>query len=195
MTRRRFIGFVGAALAPLLAMAARTPQPGADEGLRKFQQSIDEYVELRRRLEERLPPLEVSNDAQQIQRAAAARAAAISHARSHARTGELFNPAVSELFRARIRETLAARHGAAATLLREMGEDGERWQPAVVNGHFSWTTAAATPPCVLAVLPPLPAELQYRFVGPDLTLVDVDASLILDVIRDTLQTTPGAAAP
>ena len=71
-----------------------------------------------------------------------------------------------------------------------MNEDGERCRPAVVNGRFSWRTAAATPPYVLAVLPTLPGELQYRFVGPDLVLVDIAANFIIDVLPDALDVAP-----
>ena len=40
--------------------------------------------------------------------------------------------------------------------------------------------------CVIDVLPALPAALQYRFVGDDLFLIDVDAGLIVDILPDAL---------
>jgi len=36
------------------------------------------------------------------------------------------------------------------------------------------------------VLPALPPELQYRMVGRDLVLVDVHASLIVDILPQAL---------
>jgi hypothetical protein len=41
---------------------------------------------------------------------------------------------------------------------------------------------AAMPPSMLAALPVLPEELEYRIVGTDLVLRDIDAALILDFI-------------
>jgi hypothetical protein len=60
----------------------------------------------------------------------------------------------------------------------------------VVNGKFSWDNATPTPLCFLAVLPELPNFLQYRFVGRDLVLVDIEADLIVDVLPRALPFTP-----
>lgn len=40
--------------------------------------------------------------------------------------------------------------------------------------------------CVIEALPPLPAELQYRIVGDDLVLIDVHASLVVDILPRAL---------
>ena len=56
--------------------------------------------------------------------------------------------------------------------------------PLAVNGDMPWRFSSAVPACIVEALPPLPPELQYRFVGPDLVLVDVHASLIVDILRD-----------
>jgi hypothetical protein len=42
-------------------------------------------------------------------------------------------------------------------------------------------------PCVLAALPALPPELQYRIVGDALALIDVHAGLVVDVLPDALR--------
>jgi hypothetical protein len=39
---------------------------------------------------------------------------------------------------------------------------------------------------MLAGLPELPGELEYRFLGRDLLLVDVLANLVVDVLHDAL---------
>ena len=41
---------------------------------------------------------------------------------------------------------------------------------------------ATMPPSLLAALPQLPKELEYRIIGKYLVLRDVDAALILDFI-------------
>jgi hypothetical protein len=156
------------------------------DALERFQQSANEYVALRRQVERRLPPREITRDARKIHEATEARAAAIRRARPNARVGDIFTADVGDAFRTRIRRALDARGYVAGDLLRQMDEEGEGWEPPIVNGRFSWRTAIATPACVLAVLPALPEELQYRFVGSALVLVDIDANLIVDVLPDVL---------
>jgi hypothetical protein len=43
-----------------------------------------------------------------------------------------------------------------------------------------------TPAVILEALPPLPEELQYRFVGPTLVLLDVHADLVVDILPNAL---------
>ncbi len=45
---------------------------------------------------------------------------------------------------------------------------------------------ATMPPSLLAVLPRLPKELEYRIIGRFLVLRDVDAALIVDYIPDLI---------
>ena len=42
------------------------------------------------------------------------------------------------------------------------------------------------PWCVLRELPLIPDELQFRFVEHDLVLIDIDASLVVDVLPNAL---------
>jgi hypothetical protein len=44
----------------------------------------------------------------------------------------------------------------------------------------------AHPWSVFRALPPLPEELEYRFVGRDLVLIDVTANLVVDVLRKVI---------
>jgi hypothetical protein len=164
---------------------------GAEDGLRAFDRALHEYIALRTHVQRDVPPLRVSGDAVQIQNAVAARATAIRRARAGARRGDLFNADVSAIFRTRIRRIFAT-EDAIADLMREMDEDGAERHTPVVNGEFSWATAAATPPSVLAALPPLPDELQYRFVGRDLVLVDAEANVVLDILPGVLVVSPPA---
>jgi hypothetical protein len=45
---------------------------------------------------------------------------------------------------------------------------------------------ATMPPGLLKVLPALPKELEYRIIGRDLVLRDVDASLIIDYVPNVI---------
>jgi len=39
---------------------------------------------------------------------------------------------------------------------------------------------------VLAVLPPVPDDVEYRFVGRDLILRDAHANVVIDVLPDAV---------
>jgi hypothetical protein len=157
-------------------------------GPRPFRVSADEYVQLHRRVRATLPPLEVSPEPRRILKASDRLAAAIRVARRDAQAGEVFNPVVAASFRARINYALRDpdRRKRIVERLTEVEEDEDErppagWKPAV-NGTLDWFATGATPHGILEALPDLPDELQYRFVGLDLILLDVDANLIVDIL-------------
>lgn len=51
-----------------------------------------------------------------------------------------------------------------------------------LNDTFPWILGVAMFPCLIDALPALPSVLQYRIVGRDLVLIDVHASLIVDIL-------------
>lgn len=155
-----------------------------DEAVQQFQQAADEYVLMHRYLERHLPALTVTADAATLRQAIAAMAAAIRMARPDAQPGELFTPAVGDVLRYRIARSLQ-RQGLTPYDVRadQLADTGPVGAPALkVNGSFPWKLAAGMHPAVLQALPPLPPELQYRIVGNDLVLIDVHASLIVDIL-------------
>jgi hypothetical protein len=187
---------VAAALAIVLAGAgaaeAVAASRGPDSRPRSFKDSVEEYVRLHRRVRARLPPLDVASEPQHILKASQQLAAAIRDARAGARRGEVFNPVVAANFRARITYALRDRDRRERVLrvLTEVEDDEDErppagWAPAV-NGTLDWFSTGATPHSILEALPDLPHELQYRFVGLDLVLLDVDANLIVDILPDAL---------
>ena len=55
-----------------------------------------------------------------------------------------------------------------------------------INEPFPWELGSAMWPSFLAVLPPLPDELQYRFADRDLVLVDIHSDLVVDILVNAL---------
>ena len=161
---------------------------GSDSRPPGFKTLVEEYVRLHRRLRASLPPLDVSSEPQHILKSSDQLASAIRKARAGARGGEVFNPVVVANFRARINYALRERdrRERVVRLLTEVEEDEDERPPAgwapVVNGTLDWFSTGATPHSILEALPDLPSELQYRFVGLDLVLLDVDANLIVDIL-------------
>jgi hypothetical protein len=135
----------------------------------RFDQNISQYMALRRQVELRTPEPHVSGDRDEIGRAADAFAEALRAARPAAKPGDIFTPAIAADFKRR--PCFASTH-----------EDDGRSPAAVVNRRFDWRGAEATPPALIAGLPLLPEELQYRIVNCDLVLVDIVAGLVIDVV-------------
>lgn len=176
------------AVALLGFFAARAHAQGlhqADtDGVLQFAKGTEDYAFLHRQLENRLPPLVVNANPETIRRAIDDMAAAIRAARPDARQGDLFNPAIQAAIRVRIARSLGS-HGFTPADVQEVELVAGIDSAAVtlrVNGTFPWTLGTAMFPCVLEALPPLPPELQYRLVGRDLLLIDVHASLIVDIL-------------
>jgi len=81
----------------------------------------------------------------------------------------------------------AVRTGKLAAVLAGIDDDGAASPAPGVHVRLPAAAQLATmPPSLLAVLPPLPRELEYRIVGRYLVLRDVDASLVLDYIANAV---------
>jgi hypothetical protein len=170
----------------VVGMAARPA--GEPASLIAFNASVAQYVQLHRQIERQLPPLGAGSGAQDIAENANAMASALQTARSRAREGSIFTPAIGTLLRSRISDALAAGGFLPDEMIAATLEEADEQAAAPsVNGRFPWKRGAAMWPCVIAALPPLPEELQYRFVGRDLVLVDMHADLVVDILRNAVR--------
>jgi hypothetical protein len=161
-------------------------------GMLQFTNRVYDYVETHRRIAAAIEqPL--CSDAEELTRQADALAAAIRDARPRAKEGDIFTLAAGEVFRARI-AAIVRRTGfdVAAFLERHSGE-GEELEVHVL-GTLPWRTHVAVMP-IIRQLPELPPELEYRFVGRHLVLMDVGANIVVDVLRDALPLPGDAPLP
>lgn len=140
-----------------------------------FSARLRNYAELRGRLEPGLPPLAVTLDPANILRAEFALARRLRHERKGIRRGNIFSPEISAAFRAVLLPELDAE--TIDTILEE--NPGEfRHQ---VDGTYPKERPLSTVPAnVLRILPELPADIQYRFLGRHLVLHDTRANIIVD---------------
>lgn len=143
-----------------------------------FSGRVESYLELRHKLEVGLPPLTVTDDPADITRAEVALARRIRRAREGARQGEIFTPAIAAELRRVIRLEMTS-DIRAAILDDNPGSFSHR-----INGTYPKEEPVSTVPAnILALLPRLPDDIQYRFLGRSLVLHDTRANVILDRIR------------
>jgi hypothetical protein len=144
---------------------------------------IDDYMALQNELEGTLSSLPDEATPQQIDTHQRALAAMIAKARSDARPGLVFSPAMQEFVRGVVGRVLEGPDGKA---LRDSITDEHPTNVSVqVNGRYPDTVPLSTmPPDILAALPPLPEELEYRFVGSRLILLDTKAHIVVDCVDD-----------
>jgi hypothetical protein len=146
---------------------------------------LQDYMAARQAAARTVPPLTVTADRAATIAAGDALAAAIVRARPGAREGDIFSAPVAGAIRAAIAAGCGERFDA---LWDEIAADLDTPLPAPAV-HGRWPAGAALPtmpPDVLEALPPLPPQLEYRFMGTALVLRDIDANLIVDFVRDAI---------
>jgi hypothetical protein len=148
---------------------------------------LDHYVGIRAQAAEVTPPPAWPASFDDILRFELAFAAEIRARRTHATMGDLFTANVGRTFRKLIAHALTEHEIAVAALLDEFLLDvvPGASRP-TVNHRFSWQLGTAMPACLLDALPKLPKGLQYRLVGRDLILLDIDANLVVDILPAAL---------
>jgi hypothetical protein len=150
-----------------------------------FSTRVWSYAGLRTELERGLPPLRVTNDPVEIRRAVRARAARIRVARARAKQGDVFTPSITAEFKKVL--VLEMDANTWATLMDE--NPGDAATP--INGTYPAREPFTTvPPNILAVLPRLPDDIEYRLMGRDLILLDTRANVIIDRMRHAIRRTP-----
>ena len=164
----------------------QAPPPDTEQSpLVEFNKRVADYVDLHKRTAR---PFGDANDTKapaQITARETALADAMRAARPEAKAGDLFVAPAADVIKKVIADNY--RHSPA---VRDTRKDAEIELPdftPVVNELYPPTHPLATfPPTLLMVLPPLPDELEYRFVTHHLILRDVAANLIVDVLPNAV---------
>jgi hypothetical protein len=170
------------------ALAGAQTSPPYSQPVNAFLSATHDYAQTHRRLERHIGQFDINTPIDSINRMIQQLATAIRAERPGARQGEFFTPALSAELRASIARSLRD-HGFTAADVRDAARvdriDYSRIELRV-NDTFPWVLGVSMFACLIDALPPLPPELQYRIVGDDLLLIDVHASLIVDILRSAL---------
>lgn len=151
----------------------------------EFQEDVKAYAALRQKLESSLPPLPTDATPEQIDTRQRALAELIREARKDARAGDLFDPPMQAVARTLIGQIFSGPDG--ADLKAELMDENPGRIAVTINGRYPDTVPLSTvPPQLLAGLPKLPSEIEYRFIGRALILFDARAHLIADIMENAV---------
>lgn len=149
------------------------------QAIAEFNDRVKKYSELHKRLEGTLPRLPKEAEPAAIDAHQRNLEKLLKAERRDARQGDVLTPATRRYFREVLSRVLGGKDGRdlKATILDE--NPGKI--ALVVNSRYPDDVPLSTvPPQVLAALPKLPEELEYRFIGNRLILLDVHAHTIVD---------------
>jgi len=151
----------------------------------EFLKRVEAYVDLHNKIESTIPPRPKNPTPEQIDSHERALARLIAQARTRAKQGDLFTQPTRAYFRRQIVRALSTPD--SASVKDSIMEENPGPIKLEVNGRYPDEVPLATmPPQVLAALPKLPEDLEYRFIGSRLILLDVHAQIVVDYIEDAL---------
>ncbi len=170
---------------PTAESPAQAPVNRDAKALAVFQKRVDEYLTLHNRLEATLPRLPQEASPQEIDRHQRALEQLIRDARRTAKPGDIITPASRRVMLRLVRQVFGGPDG--PELRASIMDENPGTLRISVNSRYPDAVPLSTvPPQLLAGLPPLPDDLEYRFIGRRLILMDVHAHLIVDFIDRAL---------
>ncbi len=174
------------AAVPGTGSSAPPSQPVNEDAkaLAAFLERVNQYVTLHQKLENTLPKLSKESTPQQVDSHQRALSKLIQDARRDAKQGDIFTPEAQAVVKKLVTKIFSGPDGAG---LRASVMDENPGVPNMkVNSRYPDEIPVSTiPPQLLEGLPKLPEEMEYRFVGNDLILMDTHAHIIADFVPDT----------
>ena len=162
--------------------------PADAQALATMNDRLKEYVDLHLKLERSLPKLPKEATPQQIDKNQRAFEKLMREARAAAKPGDIFTPEARPVIKRLLATVFGGPEGQQlkASIMDENPVDPVALK-LTVNGRYPDTVPLTTmPPQVLQTLPKLTEDLEYRFVGDWLILLDTHAHVIADFIDNAL---------
>ncbi len=159
--------------------------PADAQALSTMNDRLRDYIDLHTKLERSLPRLPKDATPQEIDKNQRTFEILMRNARVTAKPGDIFTPEARPI----IKRLLAAVFG---------GPDGRQLKASImdentvgirisVNGRYpDKVPLSSVPPQVLQTLPKLSEDMEYRFIGDRLILLDTHAHVVADFIDDAL---------
>ncbi len=156
--------------------------------VKAFRDRVDAYLAVHKKAAEGVPPSSRPTTRAKLTSREQALGEAIRQARADAKAGDIFGTDLAAHIRDVMRKDWAKRSAADKAGVARRHSARARW-PTSTRRYPPALPLATFPATLLAALPPLPEDIEYRFVGRHLILRDVKANIIVDVLPNVL---PGA---
>jgi hypothetical protein len=149
---------------------------------------LKEYVDLHIKLERSLPHLPKEATPEQIDKNQRGLEKLVREARATAKHGDIFTPEARPVIKRLLVTVFGGPDGKQlkASIMDENPVDPVALKLTVNSRYPDTVPLASVPPQVLQTLPKLSEDLEYRFIGDWLILLDVHAHVIADFIDDAL---------
>jgi len=150
-----------------------------------FESRVKQYRTLEKKLAATLPKLPKRATPAQVDENQRALGGLIRSERAGAKRGELLTPEMQALVKRILAEVLGGADG--KTIKASIMDENPGVPNLTVNDRYPDSIPLSTmPPQVLKALPKLEEELEYRFIGERLVLMDAHAHIIVDFTDDVL---------
>jgi hypothetical protein len=151
-----------------------------------FASHVRQYRALQEKLAATLPKLPKSATPEQVDENQRALGVLIRSERAGAKRGEFLTPEMQALVKKILEEVLSGADG--KTIKASIMDENPGVPTLRVNDRYPDAVPLSTmPPQVLKALPKLEEDLEYRFVGERLVLMDARAHIIVDFTDDVLR--------
>ena len=146
---------------------------------------LKDYIELHLKLEKELPRLPDEATPEQIDKNQRAFEQRMRTARSAAKQGDLCTPEAQFVIKRLLETVFGGPEG--KELKASIMDENPVSMKLAVNGRYPDSVPISTvPPEVLQTLPELTEDLEYRFIGNSLIILDSHAHVIADYIDNAL---------
>jgi hypothetical protein len=159
--------------------------PADAQALSTMNDRLGGYIDLHTKLERSLPKLPKDATPQQIDKNQRAFEALMRKARATAKPGDIFTPEARPIIKRLLATVFGGPEG--KQLKASIMDENSTGITISVNGRYpDKVPLSSVPPEVLQTLPKLTEDMEYRFIGDRLILLDTHAHVVADFIDDAL---------
>ena len=169
---------------PALAAVPQQPVNQRAQSMVDFKHRVDDYLKLRGEITKKIPEVKETGDPAKISSREKALGEAIAAARPAAKPGDVFGEEMSVYLKKTLADDWRSRSPADRKALFSELPKGVQLR---INQSYPTTLPLVSVPAkLLAMLPMLAEELEYRLIDRYFLLRDRDANLIIDVLPGVL---------
>lgn len=155
------------------------------QALATMNKKLEAYVELHKSMEEGLPKLPDEATPEQIDANQRLLEQRVRDARTSAKPGDIFTPEARPVIKRLLATTFGGPEG--QQLRSSVLDENPVGMKLTVNARYPDSVPVSSmPPEILQTLPKLSEDMEYRFIGRHLILLDTHAHLIADFIEDAI---------